>query len=305
MAAAPHNSSVESFHLALGAAEGGQIHAFGRYWVWGQTLPVDAPPLRLLEWTDHGIVELPTDSSSLHRVKAGTPHFIDGLFGYWLISDADQQWLQALHGDRRSYGLIAGGATGGNRVQRITWYCQECGTQLREPEELDHDGTVEDFLAAQERAVTAFNLNETRRRCPKCHALHPPAYGFRSTPGPEEQAMQPMPQPARSVGSGEPAARLPDLQDSKPLLVEVAGREIALVRSSDQVFAIANRCPHKAGPLAGGLVRSSTITCPWHWFRFDLQTGVSCTNPLMRTPVYETELRGDEVFVHVPAAVVA
>jgi len=302
MAAPPHDSTVESFHLALGAAEGGQIHAFGRYWVWGQTLPVDAPPLRLLEWTDYGIVELPTDSSSLHRVKAGTPHFIDGLFGYWLISDADQQWLQALHGDRRSYGLVSGGATGGNRVQRITWYCQECGTQLREPEELDHDGTVRDFLAAQEQAVEAFNLDEARRHCPKCQALHPLAYGFRSAPGAEESAIVAMLDPVRSVSADQPAASLAELEESKPILVEVEGREIALVRARDQVFAISNRCPHKAGPLAEGLVRSGTITCRWHWFRFDLQTGVSCTNPLMRTPVYNTDVRGEDVFVRVPAA---
>ena len=299
MTAPPKDSTVDSFHLNVGVSDGGDIHAFGRYWVWGKTVPAELPPLQLFEWTDEGIIAIPSDSSSLHRVKAGTPHFIDGLFGYWLIADGDQQWLQTLHGGGRSFGLISGGGTGGNRVHRVTWYCQECGTRLGEPHDLDHDGTVGDFLVAQEKAVAAFNEDEARRRCPKCHAVHPPAYGFRSAAGPEEQVSAAKSQPVRFVRADEPAARLSELADGNPLLVEVAGRDIALVRWNDRVFAISNRCPHKAGPLAHGLVRSGTITCPWHWFRFDLHTGVSCTNPLMRTPVYETELRGEYVFIRV------
>lgn len=297
MAAPPRDSTIEGFSLAFGAARDGGIHTFGRYWVWGQTLPADAPPLSLFEWTDDGIIALPTDSYSLHRVTAGTPYFVDGLFGYWLISDADQQWLQASFADRRSYALIAGGGSGTNRAHRIAWYCQECGAQLGEPAELDHDGSLGGFLAAQAQAVEAFNQSQDRRRCPTCGALHPPAYGFRAAMGQEEQANVPLPEPLRRVRSTEPAARLEELEDSKPLLVEVDGREVAIVRCDDRVFALSNRCPHKLGPLSQGMVRSGTITCPWHWFRFDLQTGASCTNRLMRTPAYAVEVRGGEVFV--------
>ena len=109
MTAPPKDSTVDSFHLNVGVSDGGDIHAFGRYWVWGKTVPAELPPLQLFEWTDEGIIAIPSDSSSLHRVKAGTPHFIDGLFGYWLIADGDQQWLQTLHRGGRSFGLISGG----------------------------------------------------------------------------------------------------------------------------------------------------------------------------------------------------
>ena len=50
--------------------------------------------------------------------------------------------------------------------------------------------------------------------------------------------------------------------------------KIAVFRTADnQVFAIENRCPHKGGPLAEGIVHGSSVTCPLHNWVFDLATG--------------------------------
>ena len=32
-------------------------------------------------------------------------------------------------------------------------------------------------------------------------------------------------------------------------------------------------CPHNGGPLAEGLVRNGVVTCPWHWYSYELATG--------------------------------
>src|SRR5450755_1055184 len=32
-------------------------------------------------------------------------------------------------------------------------------------------------------------------------------------------------------------------------------------------------CPHKGGPLVEGLVRDGFVTCPWHWYSYELATG--------------------------------
>jgi nitrite reductase/ring-hydroxylating ferredoxin subunit len=46
-------------------------------------------------------------------------------------------------------------------------------------------------------------------------------------------------------------------------------------------------CPHNRGPLAQGWVRDgSTLVCPWHWYRFDLDTGTCATNPDYRLRTY-------------------
>ncbi len=46
------------------------------------------------------------------------------------------------------------------------------------------------------------------------------------------------------------------------------------------------QCPHRRGPLAEGRLRgpdrfasADTITCPWHGYRFSLETGACLTTP--------------------------
>ncbi len=47
-------------------------------------------------------------------------------------------------------------------------------------------------------------------------------------------------------------------------------------------------CPHRGGPLIEGRIRDGAIVCPWHWYAFDLLTGVCRTAAeadLVRHPV--------------------
>lgn len=54
----------------------------------------------------------------------------------------------------------------------------------------------------------------------------------------------------------------------------VAGREIAVFRQRDgKLFATQNRCPHKQGPLAEGIIGSGKVLCPLHSHKFDLRSG--------------------------------
>ncbi len=61
---------------------------------------------------------------------------------------------------------------------------------------------------------------------------------------------------------------------------------IALFRNSvDQVFAVRDKCPHKAGPLSQGIVHGNTVTCPLHSWKIQLEDGqvvapdVGCVKP--------------------------
>jgi nitrite reductase (NADH) small subunit len=52
------------------------------------------------------------------------------------------------------------------------------------------------------------------------------------------------------------------------------GREIAVFRQRDgRLFASENRCPHRQGPLAEGIVGGGRVICPLHAHQFNLQTG--------------------------------
>ena len=55
---------------------------------------------------------------------------------------------------------------------------------------------------------------------------------------------------------------------------EVAGEKVAVFHTrTGQVHAVQAQCPHKAGPLADGLLGGSTLICPLHGWKFDLATG--------------------------------
>jgi nitrite reductase (NADH) small subunit len=50
--------------------------------------------------------------------------------------------------------------------------------------------------------------------------------------------------------------------------------EIAVFRQRDgRLFAIQNRCPHRQGPLAEGVIGDNRVICPLHAHQFNLETG--------------------------------
>src|SRR5689334_17311544 len=56
--------------------------------------------------------------------------------------------------------------------------------------------------------------------------------------------------------------------------VTVAGEEVAIFHIGDRYLTIENRCPHKGGPLCDGIVSGTTVVCPLHGQRFDLESGM-------------------------------
>ena len=55
--------------------------------------------------------------------------------------------------------------------------------------------------------------------------------------------------------------------------VEIDGREIALFNLGDRFLAVENRCPHRGGPLADGIISGCTVVCPLHAWKVDLEEG--------------------------------
>jgi nitrite reductase (NADH) small subunit len=71
--------------------------------------------------------------------------------------------------------------------------------------------------------------------------------------------------------------QLCQVEDIPPLgsrLVQRADGNIAVFRTADdKIFALLDRCPHKAGPLSQGIVHGETVTCPLHSWQIDLHSG--------------------------------
>jgi nitrite reductase (NADH) small subunit len=69
--------------------------------------------------------------------------------------------------------------------------------------------------------------------------------------------------------------------------VRVAGHDIAIFNVGDRFLAVENKCPHRSGPLADGIVSGRTVVCPLHAWKVDLETGqvTNCPeeNPCVKT----------------------
>lgn len=67
---------------------------------------------------------------------------------------------------------------------------------------------------------------------------------------------------------------LEDVPPRGARIVRTAAGCVALFRTAgDEVFATADRCPHKSGPLSEGIVHGRQVTCPLHNWVFSLETG--------------------------------
>ncbi|KAF1687172.1 nitrite reductase (NAD(P)H) small subunit [Pseudoxanthomonas broegbernensis] len=80
--------------------------------------------------------------------------------------------------------------------------------------------------------------------------------------------------------------------------------DIALFRpAAARVFALADRCPHKGGPLSQGIVSGDTVTCPLHGWNIRLDSGLACAPDAGCARRYPVQVRDGEVWLSLrPAA---
>ena len=93
------------------------------------------------------------------------------------------------------------------------------------------------------------------------------------------------------------AASLEALESKGRLVFREAGRQIALFHTSRGVLACNNRCPHEGYPLReGSLDDRCILTCNWHNWKFDLQSGRNLYGG-EGLRIWPTEIRGGDVWI--------
>jgi nitrite reductase/ring-hydroxylating ferredoxin subunit len=80
------------------------------------------------------------------------------------------------------------------------------------------------------------------------------------------------------------------------LAVDFTDGSLLLVGTTRGVRAIGAHCPHLGTDLADGFHDDSSIHCPAHAMRYDLDSGVSACS-LLRLPTARVEARGERLFV--------
>jgi 3-phenylpropionate/trans-cinnamate dioxygenase ferredoxin subunit len=100
-------------------------------------------------------------------------------------------------------------------------------------------------------------------------------------------------------------------------MVELGGHRIGLYRVGEELFALADRCPHRGAPLCsnGAVVDAvegvgdaarvtrerALVRCPWHKWDFDIATGRCAVDARLRVRRYPVRVDGGELVVSLDA----
>ncbi len=73
--------------------------------------------------------------------------------------------------------------------------------------------------------------------------------------------------------------------------------ELALFNLGGEYRAVDNRCPHKSGPLADGIVAGKSVFCPLHNWKIGLENGCALSGGEGQVKVYPVKVIGGKVCI--------
>jgi nitrite reductase/ring-hydroxylating ferredoxin subunit/uncharacterized membrane protein len=88
-------------------------------------------------------------------------------------------------------------------------------------------------------------------------------------------------------------ARRDELKADQMKLLRVSDKRIVLARTEAGYVAFDDRCTHKGGSLAGGVMMCESVQCLWHGSQFDVSTGKVKAGPAT-TPIHVYQVEEEE-----------
>ena len=95
-------------------------------------------------------------------------------------------------------------------------------------------------------------------------------------------------------------AGVEDIPPGTGRTVEIQGIWIALFNVGGSFYAVDNTCPHAGGPLGEGHLDGHVVECPWHRWRFNVQTGKRPENPEITIACCHVRIEGNQIQVALP-----
>lgn len=105
-----------------------------------------------------------------------------------------------------------------------------------------------------------------------------------------------------------------ELDPGERIIRTISDREIGVFNVDGEFHAVANYCVHAGGPICegrlSGMVTAEAgewdwdwerdgeiLSCPWHGWEFDIDSGEFLSDDQYRLITYETEIEGETVYV--------
>lgn len=89
-----------------------------------------------------------------------------------------------------------------------------------------------------------------------------------------------------------------EIPESKAVAVFLSGERIAVFRYGDRISALSSVCQHQNGPLGEGRVIDGCVTCPWHGYQYNPETGESPPPFTEKVPVFQVRVSDGGVWVN-------
>ena len=81
------------------------------------------------------------------------------------------------------------------------------------------------------------------------------------------------------------------------------GANIAIFRTAmDTYFALADRCPHRGGPLSQGIVYGERVACPLHNMSIELPSGCAVAPDKGEVQRFAVKVEGGAVYLDLPVS---
>ena len=89
-----------------------------------------------------------------------------------------------------------------------------------------------------------------------------------------------------------------ELAEGSARHAEAGGLHLAVYLHNGRPFVMDNYCPHAGGSLAAGFVEvddsgAACAVCPWHYWKFRLDTGMLSSSPHVKVQTYPVRTRSD------------
>ena len=94
------------------------------------------------------------------------------------------------------------------------------------------------------------------------------------------------------------ACAVADIPENRARIVCLSGERVAIFKYDGRISAVSNVCQHQNGPLGEGKILDGCITCPWHGYQYQPDTGASPPPFVEKVPTFNVRVMNGRVLVH-------
>lgn len=86
------------------------------------------------------------------------------------------------------------------------------------------------------------------------------------------------------------ACQLNEIPEKCAKVISVQGERVAIFKYDGKISALSNVCRHQNGPLGEGRIIDGCVTCPWHGFQYQPESGASPPPFTEKVSTFRTKL---------------